>query len=135
MTTISGTQQEYELLYKQLLSEQGRQEIGDDPLRQEKALDKIQKFLDTYPQSILTDKNASTPVMKLSLHELFKRCLQTAIDVLNDLSELITHKDTLGSTMFRRKVIQTFTEPQRRFYVGIWLVVLSFIVYFIDSAA
>lgn len=74
-------------------------------------------------------------VADITVRDLYKNTLQTAIDIINESSELITNRDTMTPTAFRRSVFQAFTNPERRIYVGIWLIVISFVLYFIDSAA
>lgn len=133
MTT--AVRDEYQRIYRQLVSEKGLAELGDDPLRQERMIDKIQRFLDTYPQTVPMDKRPNAPYFRLSMQEMYRRCLQTAIDILKDVSALLSNRDALSSSVFRRRMFEAFTHPDRRFYVGIWLVVLSFVLYFIDSAA
>jgi hypothetical protein len=126
---------EYKQLYQQLLSSQGREEIGDDPLRVQKLEKKIDNFLEQYPSVIPPDKRPNALFTQISLKELLSRMIQTMIDILNDISELVTQKEQLTQTDFRRKVFRTFTDPSRRFYVGMWLVLLSFVLYFVDSTA
>lgn len=129
---------DYKALYNQLLSKQGLAEIGDDPLRQERIAEKIQRFLDTYPavtSALSPDSKPDTPWVRLSLREIYKRSLQTAIDILRDISDLISNREIMSNASFRRQIFQSFTRPERRVYVGIWLIFLSFVLYFIDSAA
>lgn len=130
-----ATREEYDRLYRQLLSKTGRSEIGDDPLRQERVVEKIQKFLDTYPNTIPFDKCPNAPYFKLSVQEVYRRTLQTAIDIIRDVSMLLARRDVIGAVSFRRRLFEAFTHPDRRFYVGVWCVLLSFVLYFIDSAA
>lgn len=98
-------------------------------------IEKIQRFLDTYPNTLPMDKRADAPYFRLSLQEIYRRSLQTAIDIIKDVSQILSNRDVLSSAVFRRRIFEAFTHPDRRFYVGIWLVVLSFVLYFIDSAA
>lgn len=130
-----SAKEEYQRIYRQLTSERGLAELGDDPLRQERMIDKIQRFLDTYPTTIPMDKQSNAPYFKLSVQEIYKRSLQTAIDIVKDVSAVLSNRDTLSNAVFRRRLFAAFTHPDRRFYVGIWLVILSFVLYFIDSAA
>ena len=127
--------QEYDAIYKQLLSEKGRAELGDDILRQEKIADKIQKFLDTYPTTLKPDRDPATPWIHLSLYEIVRRCIQTAIDVIHDVGQVVSMKEYYSNATLRRNVVKIFTQEDRRIYVGLWLVFLSFVLYFIDSAA
>lgn len=78
---------------------------------------------------------AAASIADTSIRDIYKNTLQTAIDIINDSSELITNRDTMTAAAFRRQIFSAFTNPERRIYVGIWLIVISFIVYFIDSAA
>lgn len=126
---------EYKQLYQQLLSAKGREEIGDDPLRIEKLEKKIDTFLDKYPESIPPDQRPNALFTQISLKTLIQRMIQTLIDIINDIASLITQKDQLTQTDFRRRLFRTITDPSRRFYVGLWLVLLSFVLYFVDSAA
>lgn len=71
----------------------------------------------------------------ITVKELYKNTIQTAINIINDSSDLITNRDTMTLASFRRQMFETFTNPERRLYVGIWLIAISFILYFIDSAA
>ena len=123
------------MMYRQLLSEQGRAELGDDTLRQERLAEKIQQFLDTYPKSIPADKNPNTPWIKLSLHEILQRSVQTAIDILKDVSAIISNRSYYSAATVRRQLFTAFTREDRRIYVGVWLLFFSFVIYFIDSAA
>lgn len=126
---------EYKDLYQRLLDSKGRAEIGDDPNRIKDIEQKINQFLEKYPSVIPPDKRPDALFTQISLKELLKRTIQTAIDVINDVSEVVTKKDSLSKTEFRRKLFRTVTAPDRRLYVGVWLVVFSFILYFVDSTA
>ena len=130
-----GTNEDYDMMYRQLLSEQGRAEIGDDTLRQERLAEKIQQFLDTYPKSIPPDKNPNTPWIRLSLYEILQRSIETAIDILKDISAIISNRQYNSAATVRRQFFAAFTREDRRIYVGIWLLFFSFVIYFIDSAA
>jgi hypothetical protein len=126
---------EYKQLYQQLLSSQGRTEIGDDPLRIQKLEQKINSFLVDYPNVIPPDKKPDALFTHISLKELLSRMIQTMIDIINDIATLITQREQLSSTDFRRRLFRTITDPTRRFYVGLWMIVISFVLYFVDSTA
>jgi len=113
----------------------GRVQLGDDPDK----LAKINEFLTTYParkkSMNKSQVNASnTPWVDISARELFRQTIQTAIDIINDVSALISDKPFISSTDFRRGIFDAFAQPARRTYVGLWLVFFSFLLYFIDSA-
>ena len=56
------------------------------------------------------------------------------IDIINDIIELNNSKIT-DVNYYITRVIYILTEDDRKLYVGIILVILSFIIYFIDGAA
>lgn len=126
---------EYKQLYNQLLSEKGRAEIGDDSERTKAVERKINTFLATYKDTIPKDKDPKTPWVELSAKEIFHRSINTAIDVVNDVSDIVSKKESMSQTDFRRSMFRVFTQPKRRIYVGLWLIFFSFLLYFIDSSA
>jgi hypothetical protein len=126
---------EYKTLYQQLLSDKGRAELGDDPIRIKEAETKIERFLEAYPKVIPADLDPSAPFLAISLKELYRRMLRVSVDIINDIADAVALRDTVSATVFRRKIVSAFTAPDRRIYVGAWFIILSFILYFIDSAA
>jgi len=103
--------------------------IPTDP----ETIDKINEFLTKFPQT-----QPTKPSMKwtdISVNILFSRTIQTAIDIINDVSDIISNRNLVTNADMRRNVFQAFTKSERRLYVGFWLIFLSFILYFIDSAA
>lgn len=126
---------EYKATYNALLSEKGRDELGSDTAKREKLEAKIDKFLKLYPAVVPADNNPAAPITDISLRQLTHRSLKSAVAVVNDVSDLLGKRETLSSADFRRQMVKAFTAPERRMYVGIWLVVLSFVLYFIDSSS
>jgi hypothetical protein len=110
-------------------------ELSNDSLQQKELIDKINTFLDAYNKRKLPDEDVNTPWIDLSLKEIFRKTIQTAVDIINDVSEQISNKELVSGTEYRRGIVMAFTAPERRVYVGIWLIIFSFILYFIDSAA
>ena len=126
---------EYDKVYQELLSEKGRIDIANEGKEKEELVKKINDFLDLYPKSIPKDKNPNAYFYQLSLKEITRRFIQTAIDIINDLAAAISSKNYVSGTEFRRNLFKIFTQPERRLYVGMWLIFFSFMLYFIDSAA
>lgn len=123
---------EYKEVYQKLLTDDI---LNDSENEKEKNLNRINDFLEKYPTIIPKDRNPATPIFELSVKELYKRTLQSIIDIINDISELITQKDYMSQTAFRRNAFKIFTAPKRRLYIGIILIIISFMLYFIDSSA
>jgi hypothetical protein len=121
-------------VYQEIQSGIGRVAIGDDP----NVLDKINNFLTTYPKrNIKLNKNGNiTPDtwIDMSLRDLFQETIQTMIDIIDDISNLTSDKPFMADTDYRRNLFNVFARKDRRIYVGIILIFLSFVLYFIDSA-
>ncbi len=122
---------EYKQLYQQLMSAEGRAEIGDDTQRTAEIEKKINTFLDVYPK---TQQQKDAPITQLSIREIYRRCLHVMIDIINDISRIMSERDTLSSADFRRQLFYAATTPERRLYVGVWMVFISFVLYFIDAS-
>ena len=124
-----------ENVYQELQSGLGRVAIGNDT----NVLDKINDFLTTYPQrNAKRSKDGQiTPDtwIDMSVRELFQQTIQTLIDIINDLSNVIADRQFVSGVEYRRQLFDIFAQKDRRIYVGIILIFLSFILYFIDSAA
>jgi hypothetical protein len=85
--------------------------------------------------AIPADKNPKSTIMDLSVREVLRRTIGTAIDIIEDISQILSERRQMSNTELRRALFGTFASPGRRIYVGIWLVFFSFVLYFIDSAA
>jgi hypothetical protein len=123
-------------LMTQIKSGIGRVQLGDDPAR----LDKINDFLRTYPKIRARDdaassRQSSVPWVDISVRQVFINSIQTAIDIINDISKLVSEQPFISSADYRRGLFEAFARPERRTYVGLWLIFLSFVLYFIDSTA
>jgi hypothetical protein len=132
----SSTDVAYANIVKLLQSSSGRAELGDDP----KKLDDINAFLREFPfrggsQTANSQQIPPGPWTNMSVKQVFRQSIQTAIDIINDVSKTISQRNIISATDYRRELYSAFTAPSRRTYVGIWLIFLSFILYFIDSAA
>lgn len=132
---MSQNKEAVEALYDAMSTPTGRAKLGDDPLSQEKALETMAAFLDEVPKRKPWSQRPKAPLLELPLGEIMRRTLQTAVDVLNDLSRVLTDRQFMSNASFRRKVFAIFTAPERRLYVGVWLIVLAFFLYFIDASA
>lgn len=122
-------------LYDSLGSAVGRAKIGDDPLMQKNAIETMTTFLEEVPKRKPWSERQNAHVLELPLGEIIRRTLQTAVDIINDLTRVLTNRYYMSEASFRRKIFVIFTKPSRSLYVGILLVLLAFILYFIDSAA
>jgi hypothetical protein len=94
---------------------------------------KLNQLFDVLPQS----DNVQIPKMihEYTVYEIYQGTLETAINVINDITALNAEIQYMDSQIYRQKLIDIFLLPERRIYVGIILVILSFILYFIDGAS
>ena len=70
----------------------------------------------------------------LSLRELYKNTLQTIIDILNDITNAYSN-GYVDNSNYIYIIINILSKEERRLYVGIILLFLSFIIYFIDGVS
>ena len=71
----------------------------------------------------------------LTIGQIYDNTIKTVVTILNDFSQLVSEKEVLSNTEFRRRLLGMFLLQERRMYVGIVLIFFSFILYFIDSSA
>lgn len=95
---------------------------------------KISNLLTTLPKKLPEDYNTKH-IQDFTLIELYKNTLQTVIDILNDVIELFANRKNIGETAFRRNIIECFLKENRKVYVGIVFIFLSFILYFIEDVS
>jgi hypothetical protein len=132
-----GNLGELKKMYDQLNSEIGQQTFGNDPLIQKNTIDKINKFLNVFPSSkAFPDYKADNagPWTDLPVKTLYYKTIQTLIDLINDISDIISNMESETSAETRSKVIKSLFQKDRRVYVGIIFIFLSFVLYFIDAA-
>lgn len=95
----------------------------------------MKDFLREFPKSIPADRNPKSTIMDLSVREVLRRTVGTAIDIIDDVSHVLSERRQMSNAQLRKSLFGVFMQPERRMYVGLWLVFLSFVLYFIDSAA
>lgn len=71
----------------------------------------------------------------LTIGQIYNNTIKTSVSIINDISELVSEKETLTNTEMRRRLVKIFLLKERRMYIGILLILLSFVLYFIDSSA
>jgi hypothetical protein len=95
---------------------------------------KLNNLLKTLPDNIPSEYNKK-PIYEFTVIELYKNTLQTLIDIINDLSNLKNNKTSLSIMNYNNEFYDIFLKEDRRIYIGIVLIILSFIIYFIDGAS
>jgi|LakMenE18May11ns_1017448.scaffolds.fasta_scaffold9912713_3 hypothetical protein len=94
---------------------------------------KINNLLETLPNNVKNIKDNNN-FYDLSLRELYKNTLQTIIDIINDISNAYSN-EYIDNNNYIYIIIDILSKEERRLYVGIILLFLSFIIYFIDGAS
>jgi len=94
--------------------------------KEKKIEKKINSLLETLPDK---DVKPNIPVYNFTVLELYKKTIQTIIDIINEITELYTNDKEI--TM--KKIYEIALIEDRKIFVGILLVFLSFIVFFIDG--
>jgi hypothetical protein len=94
---------------------------------------KINQFFDILPAA----KNTEVPKMiyEYTISELYENTLQTVLNIINDLTELYSNYNYMASKEYRLKLINIFLANDRKLFVGIILILLAIILYFIDGAS
>ena len=92
---------------------------------------KLNSLLETLPDTVPKDQHIK-PIYNLTIKELYKNTLQSLIDIINDIIEAYNKKDYVNTNNYIFILINIFTKDNRKIYVGIMIVILSFIMYFID---
>ena len=91
--------------------------------------------MDLYPKTKDKDTDPNTPWIHLSTKQLFLNTIKTAIDIINDISEIFSQYHSSSTTSLRRRIVDTFLQENRRVYVGFWILIFAFILYFIDLSS
>jgi hypothetical protein len=97
-----------------------------DKYIEEKIEKKINSLLETLPDK---DIKPNVPVYNFTVLQLYKKTIQTIIDIINEITELYTN----NKEVTLKDIYEIALVEDRKIFVGILLVFLSFIVYFIDG--
>jgi hypothetical protein len=73
-------------------------------------------------------------LIDLSIGKIYENTIQTIIDIINEIVYLIDNSNYYKNDFYNH-YINIFTKNDRLFYIGIILIILSFVIYFIDGAS
>jgi len=105
----------------------------NDKLFIEKIIEyKFSQILEQIPELKQTKKNKidENDFFNFTLIDTYKNTIQTIIDIINDIIKLFDNSNKYSLMSF----LDIFFQENRMFYIGIILVILSFVIYFIDGA-
>jgi hypothetical protein len=95
---------------------------------------KLNSLLETLPEKLPKEPIVSE-FHNMTMRELYKNTLQTTIDIINDITEAYNKYDYVDINNYIYIIIDILTKEDRKLYVGIIFIFLSFIIYFIDGAS
>jgi hypothetical protein len=71
-------------------------------------------------------------VTQLNIGDIYKNTIQTIIDIINDL---VIYTDNYSTSSYYTDIYNIFFRNDRMFYIGVILIILSFVIYFIDGVS
>ena len=69
---------------------------------------------------------------QMSLIEIYQRLSQTLVQILTELTEIIQNAQKEGTYPSMQEVVTIFVQGDRMIYVGLILLFISIMVYFVD---
>lgn len=94
---------------------------------------KFNEVLNNLPITDLSKKKDNI-YLNISLYDTYKNTLNTIIDIINDIINLINESYYIKDKyIIYEKFFNIFFIKERIFYIGIIIVILSLIIYFIDN--
>jgi hypothetical protein len=111
--------------------------ISIEKLIEENVEKKINQLLESSVYSTPNNKNiyADYNYANYTIIDLYKGTIQTVIDIINDLTILLSDRYYISMQVYRARLLNIFFKNERKIFVGIILVILSFIIYFIDGSS
>ena len=69
-------------------------------------------------------------LLDLSIGKIYENTIQTIIDIINEMTYV-----SYDNKNYYNQFINIINKNDRLFYVGIILIILSFVIYFIDGVS
>ncbi len=105
--------------------------MSDNKIIEEEIEKKFNQLLAKIPNIIKIDKNKDeTDFFNFSIIDIYQNTLQTVIDIINDIMRIFD----IGTDNYLKSILIILFNESRMFYIGIILIILSFVIYFIDGA-
>jgi hypothetical protein len=95
---------------------------------------KFNQLLDSIPKFInKEERKDKDDFFNISMIDIYKNTIQTIIDIINETTHLLDISNNYQNIY--QKILKILFKNERMFYIGIILILLSFIIYFIDGAS
>jgi hypothetical protein len=106
--------------------------MSENKLIEQEVEKKFNQLLERIPDILKSEnKKDETDFFNFSIIELYQNTMQTIIDIINDVMRIL---DNYNKDSYFMTLVQVFFHEKRMFYIGIILIILSFVIYFIDGA-
>ena len=108
----------------------------------------VNKYIETTIENKMNDliqslkihnnnSNTDKPLNKndltnFTISDIYKNTIQTIIDIINEIM-IIIDNSSFNNNYNYYNIIYVFFKENRMFYIGIILIILSFVIYFIDN--
>jgi hypothetical protein len=79
----------------------------------------------------LKEEKENNRFYNLSLKNVFDNLVTTIVNIINEISVFTTDKDNLS----KKDLIEIFTKDDRLIYIGIFLVIISLLLFFIKVSS
>ena len=127
----NNSKNEYDDL-KDLVTNPGQNDVYNDLINKEiRVLDTINNLINVEEKK----KNKKKMISNLTLKEILINLLKVIVDIINDISSIIMDPLNKNRDLITllKKIRKTFTKKDRLVYVGIFFIIISMLIYFIDG--
>ena len=104
-----------------------------DKIIEEKIENKFNQVMDILPKA--DNVQISKRVYEYTLSDIYNGTIQTTIDVINETTDLMSERKYLSNQKYSERLLSIFFKEDRRYFIGVILILLSFIIYFIDGSS
>lgn len=104
-----------------------------DKLIETKIENKFNQVMDILPKA--ENIKIKKMIKEYTISELYNETLETIINIINETSELLTERKYLSNKTYISRLFTIFLKEDRKYFLGIVLIILSFIIYFIDGSS
>lgn len=105
--------------------------MSENKIIEQEVEKKFNQLLERIPDILKNqEKRDEKDFFNFSIIELYQNTMQTMIDIINDVIHVF---DNYNSN-YLKTFMYIFFHEKRLFYIGIILIILSFVIYFIDGA-
>jgi hypothetical protein len=74
-------------------------------------------------------------ITELKIGDIYKNTIQTIIDIINDIIIYMNNTSPNKTKSIFNDLFNIFFSNDRMFYIGVVLIILSFVIYFIDGVS